>query len=57
MQLQIQTKISEKPLDFCGISFIFLEYILNFQSCERNMSVIGQISEVIDSEKCVYLDA
>ena len=57
MQLQIQTKISEKPLDFCGISFIFLEYILNFQSCEKNMSVIGQISEVIDSEKCVYLDA
>ena len=37
--------------------FILLESILNFQWSEKNQSDGSSISEVIDSERCAYLNA
>ena len=43
LQLQIQIKLSKKPQTFCWLLCPFLESILNFQCCEKHMSVIGLI--------------
>ena len=46
-------QLSEKPKIFCCIFIPFLESTLNSKHFEKEMSLL---SEVIDSEKCAYLN-
>ena len=58
LPLQIQIKLSKKPLIFCGIFFAFLEPTLNFQCSEKkNEPHRSSIYEVIDSKRYAYLNA
>ena len=57
LPLKIQTNLSEKPLYFRGTFFQFLESTLNFQCSEKKHDRLrSYISEVIDSERCAYLN-
>ena len=51
-------QLSEK-LETCSVFFIaFLESALNFEHFEKkNQPHSSSISEVIDSQRCVYLNA
>ena len=56
--LPIQIKLSKKPKFFCRTSFAFLVSTLNFQCSEKKKPPHkSSISEVIDSERCCYLNA
>ena len=58
LPLQIQIKLSKKPLIFCCSFFAFLESTLNFQCSEKkNEPHRSSISEFIDSKRCAYLNA
>ena len=53
----IQMQLSETPKTFCQF-IAFLEATLNFEHFEKkNQSHSSSISEVIDSERCAYLNA
>ena len=55
-------QLSKRPKTFCGVFFAFLESTLNFQYFEKkkkkkNEPHRSSISQVIDSERCAYLNA
>ena len=54
----IQIKLSKKPSTFSSIFFPFLVFAWNIKCSEKkNEQHRSSISEVIDSERCVYLNA
>ena len=58
LHLTIQMKVSKKPYTSCVILLKLLEFTSNFQcSGKKNHPPQSSISEVIDSERCAYLNA
>ena len=58
LPLPIQIKLSEIPEIFYGILFAFLVSTGNFQCSEsKNKPQKSSVSEVLDSERCAYLNA
>ena len=50
-------QLSEKLKRFCNIFIAFLESTLNFENFEKNVPHSLSITEVIDYERCAYLNA
>ena len=58
LHLPIEIKLSEKPSTFCCIFFsIFRIYIKFAMFCCKKNPHSSSISEVIESERCAYLNA
>ena len=58
LPLGIQIKLSKKPENFCSIFFAVLLSTWIFQYSEKeNEPHRSIISEVIDSDRCAYLNA
>ena len=57
LPLPIQIKFSKKTKTFWCSFFAFLESTLNFQRSEKKIEPHwSSISEVLDSERCAYLN-
>ena len=57
LPLPIQMQLSKKPNRFCCFFIAVLESTCNFEHFEKNEPYSLNISEIIDSERCGYLNA
>ena len=58
LHVPIEIKLSEKPEMFCRIFFVFFGiYIKSAMFCCKKNPHRSNISQVIESEKCAYLNA